>query len=98
MEPKRYEINTLEKLINVANPDNIDKLSIDFLVWLSHIVYFTKEVKEKNPEETKNKTNYEILQSTFVWIDDGKNDFIGVSLKNTTTGEVTNIPFPKKDK
>jgi hypothetical protein len=40
--------------------------------------------------------NSDIAKVKFIWIDDGKNELKNVQLKNTTTGEVTNINPKKK--
>ncbi len=92
-EVKTYQIDSWEKLLNLANEENLERILVDFTKWLSFYVSFIGEVRKKNPEETKNKNNYEISKCTFIWIDDGKNDLIGVEITNKKTGETTRINF-----
>lgn len=91
---KRYEIETIEQLVNVSTVENYERLGIDFLLWLNQINQTFKGIKEKNPD-LKDKLNSEIAKVKFVWIDDGKHDFKEATLKNETTGEVKNIKIKK---
>jgi len=84
-----YDINTFDKLINVANSENIDRLSVDLLQWFFYSVKLIENIRLKYPEKTKNKTNSQIVKCSFRWIDDGKNDFKGVEITNPITGEIT---------
>ena len=73
---KQYEINSFKKLCNVINTENASRLSLDlmqFLLWYSETI---KSVREKMPEICENKTNWEIAKGKFIWVDDGKNDFL----------------------
>ena len=87
LENKQYEIDTFEKLINVVNIENFDRFSLDFLQWLHYYVNVYDSIRKNHPEAVAGKTNWEIAQSKFVWIDDGKNDIKGVKVTNTNTGE-----------
>lgn len=89
---KKYEIETLEQLVNISTTENFERLATDFLAWLHYNNIIFEEYK-KNPEY-KDKLNSEIAKVKFIWIDDGKNELKNVQLKNTTTGEVT-IVKPK---
>lgn len=92
---KKYEIRTLDQLVNVASKENIDRLSIDFLLWLNYVVSFIDNLRKEHPE-LSNKYNTQIINEVmFMWIDDGKNDIKGVKIKNKQTGEVTYIPLKK---
>jgi hypothetical protein len=92
---KKYEIETLEQLVNITTPENFERLSVDFLLWLNQVNQTFAKIKER--EEYKDKMNSDIAKVKFIWIDDGKNDLKNIQLKNTTTGEVKNIK-PKKNK
>lgn len=94
-KPKRYEIETIEQLVNISTTENYERLGIDFLLWLNHINQTFAKIKENHPEH-RDKHNSDIAKVKFIWIDDGKNDIKNVQLKNTTTGEVTNIKPKKK--
>jgi hypothetical protein len=86
---KEYQIDSFEKLINVMNDDNINNLFFDLGKWLIYTNHLAKEIRKKYPEETKGKLNSEIMECSFLWTDDGKNDWKGVEMINTDTGEVT---------
>lgn len=90
-KPKKYEIDTLEKLINVASLENIERFSIDFFLWLHYTLDLIDKLRKEDPEGTKGKSNSEILQSIFIWIDDGKNELKHCQVKNPITGEVHEI-------
>jgi hypothetical protein len=87
---KEYEIDSFEKLINVANRDNIQSLSNDLILWLMYAIETYEKVREQHPEH-KDKTNWELAKCHFIWIDDGKNDILKTKIVNQSTGEVYNI-------
>ena len=89
-ENKKYEIETLEQLVNIVNKENIERLSIDFLLWLNQVNDAFESIKEKHPEH-KDKLNSELAKTKFIWIDDGKNELNEIQLKDSTTGEIKNI-------
>jgi hypothetical protein len=90
-ECKRYEIDSLDKLINLVNSKNFDTLVEDFIVWL-HVVNDTINImREKYPEQTKNKLNTEIFKFSFIWIDDGKSGLNSINFHNIDTGEIIKI-------
>ena len=91
---KKYEIETLEQLVNITTPDNFERLSIDFLLWLNQVNQTFAKLKER--EEYKDRINSDIAKVKFIWIDDGKNELKSMQLKNTTTGEVTTVKPKKK--
>jgi hypothetical protein len=95
-KPKKYEIETFENLINVVNKENFKRLSVDLLLWLNHNVNTMEKIREKHPKECEGKENWEIMKSSFIWIDDGKNDLKEVKLTNTKTGEIKKIKIKKK--
>lgn len=80
--PKRYEIETIEQLVNVCNSENFDRLTLDFLLWLDFTNKQFESIRKKHTK-LKNHTNSQIAKVTFVWIDDGKNGITKAELKNT---------------
>lgn len=88
---KEYNIDTLEKLCNVANKENVQRLAIDVAQWLIHYTLTIDQVREKYPKETKNKSNSKIAKGWFNWVDDGKNDLLHCTIENKDTGEITNV-------
>ena len=92
---KRYEIDSFNKLINVANKENVERLALDLANWLIYVTNVIDQMKESHPKETKGKTNSEIVEASFIWVDDKKYDLKGVKLINSQTGEVKNIDFNK---
>lgn len=91
---KEYEINTFEKLINVVNRENFERFSTDLLNWLNLSVALLDKIKAKHPKQCKEKTNWDILNSTFIWIDDGKKDQ-KIVLTNIKTGEIKELKIKK---
>ena len=90
-KPKQYKIDSFEKLL-----ENIDNISVDFSNWLRYTNDTYKRIRLEYPSETKGKSNTEILESAFIWIDDKKNDFKEVQLTNKSTGEIKEIKFNQK--
>jgi len=90
---KRYEIDSFEKLCNVVSSENFDRISKDLCLWLLYNVIVMKKIRKDHPKETKNKTNWKLSRSSFIWVDDGKNDLKEVVIKNKETGEVQKIKF-----
>jgi len=80
---KRYEIETIEQLVNLSNVENYERLGIDFLLWLNYVNQTFDKYKKDNPNSKLPIVN------KFIWIDDGKNEIKHVELRNTTNGEVT---------
>lgn len=88
-KPKEYEIDSFEKLVNVINDKNFDSLVTNLIMWLGYNVKFMKEMRSSMPKKyTKDKTNWDLGRSTFIWIDDGKQEMKFVRVKNGLTGEV----------
>ncbi len=81
----KHLIDSFDKLFNVATPENIDVLSIDLLNWFITSHDIIEHLRRKFPNETKNKTNSEIVKCAFIWDDDGKNDFLGVEIHKEKT-------------
>ena len=91
MKIKKYDINSFERLCNVINEKNFNVFTLDLITWLSVYVRTINKIRAKYPEETKNKSNTEISAGSFVWYDDNKNDWKGITLINKETGEITTI-------
>ena len=89
-KPKRYEIETIEQLVNISTVENYERLAVDFLLWLNHINNFLAKYKESNPNSEQPKVQ------KFIWIDDGKNELKNIQIHNIKTGEVTNHKPKKK--
>lgn len=90
---KQFEINSFEKLCNVIDEDNFDSLTLDLIMWLAHHVKMMKSLRKDLPKKDKSKTNWELLKTTFIWIDDGEHEIKEVVLKNEDTGEVKTFKF-----
>jgi hypothetical protein len=88
-KPKIYDINSFDKLINVASSENFSRLSVDLLNWLMFCVNIIENYRKQYPEQSKSKTNSQLIKCSFKWIDDGKNDLKSIEITNPITGEVT---------
>lgn len=88
-KPKECKIDTFDKLINVVNNENVERLSVDLYIWLAKCNSVLTKYRKLYPDETKDKKNSQILKCSFVWIDDGKHDDLGFTLENLDTGEIT---------
>ena len=92
---KKYEIESFEQLVNVINKDNFEAITTDLMLWLMYVVQFYEEARKLNPD-LKDKTNWELSASHFIWIDDGKHDMKSVTIRNKETGEIKNLSLRKK--
>lgn len=92
---KKYNIDSLEKLINIGNKQNAQNLLIDFSQWYLCVIDMAEAIRQRHPEEAKKLTNYELLKPSFVWIDDKKHEMKGVKIINENTGEETKITIKK---
>lgn len=97
-KPDEYYIETLEQLHNVINDETIQCFVDSFAQHIIMYNEYIKMVRKEHPEETKGKSNSEILQSSFTFINDGKNDYKGVDLVEKETGKITRIRFDQEDK
>jgi hypothetical protein len=95
-KPKQYEIDTLEKLMNTASFENLERLSSDFVLWIHFNLSVIEEIRKENPKATKGKPNTELFQSNFVWIDDGKNELKFVRFQDSSTGEIKEVEIKKR--
>jgi hypothetical protein len=91
MKHKKYEIETLEQFLDIVTDENFERLTIDFVHWLSYNKAVFDKVRNAHPEETKDKLNSQIAKTKFVWVDDGKTGITSITLINETTGEKKSI-------
>jgi hypothetical protein len=88
---KEYNIDSFDKLANAANDDNYENLAIDlaqmFIVYYEQI----KIVRKVRPKETDGLINTDIFTFGFRFVDDSKNDVLGIDLTNKSNGEITKI-------
>lgn len=80
-EPDRHKVESFKDLCNLLTPENCDNLSKDFTSWMKAYINIISVIRESLPEDTKDLTNWEIMQGSFIWIDDGKNDCKGINIK-----------------
>ncbi len=92
---KKYTIDSLEKLLNVINPENKDRLAVDFMSWLFYYVQLIEYYRNQSPELTKGKSNLEIAKCIFKWVDDGKTGMNKVEVTSPDTGEVKTYNLTK---
>lgn len=95
-KPKRYEIDSFEKLINVASTENFDFFAQDLLLWLHYSIKAIEKLRVDSPEFCKGKTNWQIVNIKFIWIDDQKTGLTTFSVKDKNTGLVTQFKANKK--
>ena len=95
-QPKEYIIDSLDRLLNVVNLENCERLAIDLGQWLIYYAHTLDSVRKSNPKECDGKLNTEIVNGGFRWIDDGKNDILGVEITNQQTGEFRSHDLTKK--
>lgn len=95
MENKQYKIETLSDVVDVVNKENIERFLKDFSLWLTTTVNYYDNIRKILPVEYKEKRNSELAKAGFTWIDDFKNDLLGVNLKNSETGEEKFYPNNK---
>jgi len=89
-KPKQYEIDSFEKLCNVVTKENVERLGVDLIGW---IVMYSEAIalfRSKYPDYN-NFTNWQLAKGSFTWVDDGKNDILGINLIANETGEKTEI-------
>lgn len=87
---KEYIIDSFEKLVNIVTRENIESLTTDLTLWLIYVIETYEKLRELHPDHS-DKTNWELAQSHFIWIDDGKNDLLETRVINQSTGEVYKI-------
>lgn len=95
-ESKKYEIKSFEQLCNIATDENIQNLATDTALWLLSYQQLISKVRQSNTEYCEGKSNWEIAQGGFDWIDDGINDITGFKTVVNETGETRFYKFPNK--
>jgi hypothetical protein len=86
-KPKEYRIDSFERLINVATPENVDRLAVDLCIWLKYHIAVVEKLKEMN-HELKDLPNYHVAPGHMIWVDDGKHDHLNTIVTDPNTGEV----------
>lgn len=92
-QPKKYHIDSFEKLCNAVNEENAERLAVDLAGWIIGYAKFVSEIRKKHPKECKRKRNSSIVKASFIWTDDGKNEVTGIIITNEATGEITEKNF-----
>jgi len=75
------KIDSFKILCDTVNNSNIEVLAVDLAQWLITYNNVISKIRKDNPEQTKGLSNSEIAEGAFVWIDDGKNDLKGITVK-----------------
>lgn len=88
MKPKKYEIDSFEKLVNIVTEENAKRLAIDLSGWLLYIANSYEQMRKDYPKSTKGKLNSEIAKASFIWIDDNEHVMRGTKIINNDTGEI----------
>ena len=88
---KTYNLKTVSQFLDVVNDDNIEVLLLDFAKFLTIYNNSIKAIREGLPKETEGKTNLDLLQSMFIWTDDGISEITEVKIENSKTGEIKTI-------
>lgn len=92
----KYKIDSFERLCNIANTENIERLVIDMAHWLNSYVQLMDKLRKEYPKETEGKSNTEIALTSFTWVDDGKTAVLGANIVNAATGELHEIRIKDK--
>lgn len=87
----RYELDSFEKLVNVANSENYQMLASDLVLWLHYTIKSIEAIRKTNPKKYRNLTNWQIMESVFIWIDDGNNELLQFEVKDKLTGQISII-------
>ena len=99
---KEYHITSFEHLVNTVTKENIENLTVDFMMWLGVILNVDETLRSGDnlSAAEKTKTRWELLKPTFIWTDDGKNEISKIVCQDPTTGEQTIIEakVPKNEK
>jgi hypothetical protein len=80
MEYKSYNIASFKDIANLITTENAERLIKDVSKWLLFYAEAIDHVRKNHPKETVGKTNFEIFEPTMEWVDDGKNDFLGIEI------------------
>lgn len=82
-KPKEYQINSFEDLCNVITPENKDRLLKDMVTAFSGYIAMIEGMRAMEPKVTKGLKNWEVSEYAFIWIDDGKNDVVGMNVSTS---------------
>jgi len=92
-----YEIKSFENLVNIITPENCAQFGADFIKWATYVSLICEQIRKEGSAADKKKSNWQLLQPSFVWVDDGKNEMEKVQLKIKGTGEVRTITIKKDE-
>jgi len=90
---KEHHIKSFEQLVNIVTKDNIENLTVDFMMWLGVVLNVDETLRSGNTLSAaqKKQTRWKLLKPTFIWTDDGKNEVSKIICQDPTTGEQTII-------
>lgn len=95
---KEYNIDTIQKFLNVVNEDNFYRVFIDFAEYVGIYLQIVKSERSKS-ELNKDKLNSELVGfKSFRWIDDGKCGIRTLEIHNPDTGEILTVKNKRKRK
>jgi len=83
-------------LQNIITPENEKRLLVDFMSYWLHYADSIQKIREAMPNETKGVLNTEIMESYFIWVDDGIEGLTHVEIIKKETGE--KITLKRKQK
>lgn len=75
---KHHKINTIQDIINIITPENIDSFLIDFRKVLESAIHLKS--LGKSICDAEDIPEWELISEGFLWIDDGENK-IKIELK-----------------
>lgn len=87
-DKKQYELTTIQDIINVVNPDNVDAFLKDFKGFLKAAVSYNEVYKlVRSTNENAHDLPKNVTLDKMIWIDDGKNDIKMIVQSNDSNGE-----------
>jgi hypothetical protein len=92
-----YEIDSFQKMLNVANKDNFEDLTNCFFKYMMFHVLMKDECKDLEDLTLSGFDAY-ILGNGFIWTDDGETRMDVLRVKDPDTGKITEITYSEKDK
>lgn len=61
-EPRRYEIDSFQKLINTITEDNFQGITTDLMLWLHYNITFIKGVQEEGAGTMQRQIKLRLVQ------------------------------------
>lgn len=93
---KEYKVRSLDDLCNLVNENNYETLAEDVKTWLISYHLTIESIRKTHPKQTQGKTNTEIAKGGFTWIDDGKNDVLGMTIESDGKEKIK-VDFKKEE-